>query len=55
MTENWFKDLTPVRIVMTPIQFERFEELLNAEPKDIPKLRAQMDRPVVWADDEPCS
>jgi hypothetical protein len=40
---------------MTPIQFEQFEERLNAEPKDMPKLRALMDQPVVWADDEPCS
>lgn len=54
MTENEFANLIPVRIPMTPIQFERFEEMLNAEPKDMPKLRALMNHPSNWAG-EPCS
>jgi uncharacterized protein (DUF1778 family) len=54
MTENELTNLKPIRISMTPIQFERFEEMLNAEPKDMPKLRALLNRPVIWAE-EPCS
>jgi uncharacterized protein (DUF1778 family) len=54
MEENDLKNLIPERISMTPIQFERFEKMLDAEPKDMPKLRALMNRPVIWTD-EPCS
>lgn len=54
MPENELTNLKPHRIVMTPIQFERFEEMLNAEPKEMPKLQALMNHPSIWAD-EPCS
>jgi hypothetical protein len=54
MTENEFANMTPRRIVLTPAQFEKFEELLILKPKDMPKLQSLMNQPVVWAE-EPCA